>query len=55
MKTAIILGGLGAFATGILISLQAYLSGRAGTLVGSIRTNVSLTCQSSADFGIPSA
>jgi len=40
MKTAIILGGLGAFATGILISLQAYLSGRAGTLVGSIRTGL---------------
>jgi len=40
MKNAIILGGLGAFATGIAISLQSYFSGRAGGLVGPIKTGL---------------
>lgn len=40
MKNVIIIGGLGAFATGIAISLQAFLSGRAGNLVGPIKTGL---------------
>ena len=40
MKNVIIIGGLGAFATGIAISLQAYLSGRAESLVGPIKTGL---------------
>jgi len=40
MKNVIIIGGLGAFATGIAISFQAYLSGRAGSLVGPIKTGL---------------
>lgn len=40
MKNAIILGGLGAFATGLAISLQSYFSGRAGGLVGPVKTGL---------------
>ena len=40
MKNVIIVGGLGAFATGIAISLQAYLSGKAGSMVGPIKTGL---------------
>ena len=40
MKNAIIIGGLGAFATGIAISLQSYLSGRAGGMVGPLKTGL---------------
>jgi transporter family-2 protein len=40
MKNVILIGGLGAFATGIAIALQAYLSGRAGDLVGPIKTGL---------------
>jgi transporter family-2 protein len=40
MKNVILIGGLGAFATGIAITLQAYLSGRAGDLVGPIKTGL---------------
>jgi len=40
MKNVILIGGLGAFATGIVITLQAYLSGRAGNLVGPIKTGL---------------
>jgi len=40
MKNVIIFGGLGAFATGIVISLQAYLSGKAGDMVGPIKTGL---------------
>ena len=40
MKNVIIIGGLGAFATGIAISFQAYLSGRAGSLVGPNKTGL---------------
>lgn len=40
MKNAIIIGGLGAFATGLAISLQSYLSGRAGALVGPFKTGL---------------
>ena len=40
IKNVIIIGGLGAFATGIAISLQSYLSGRAGNLVGPIKTGL---------------
>jgi len=40
MKNVIIIGGLGAFATGIAISLQAFLSGRVGSLVGPIKTGL---------------
>ena len=40
MKNVIVIGGLGAFATGIAITLQAYLSGRAGNLIGPIKTGL---------------
>jgi len=40
MKNAIIIGGLTAFATGLAISLQSYISGRAGGLVGPIKTGL---------------
>ena len=40
MKNMIVIGGLGAFATGIAITLQAYLSGKAGNLVGPIKTGL---------------
>ena len=40
MKNVILIGGLGAFTTGIAITLQAYLSGRAGDLVGPIKTGL---------------
>jgi len=40
MKNAIIIGGLGAFATGLAISLQSYFSGRAGGLIGPVRTGL---------------
>ena len=40
MNKAIIIGGLAAFTTGIIISMQAYLSGRAGTIIGPIRTGL---------------
>ena len=40
MKNVILIGGLGAFATGIAITLQAYLSGRAGHLFGPIKTGL---------------
>jgi len=40
MKNVIIIGGLGAFATGIAIALQTYLSGRAGNLIGPIKTGL---------------
>ena len=40
MKNVIMLGGLGAFATGIAIGLQTYLSGRAGSIVGPINTGL---------------
>ena len=40
MKNAIIIGGLTAFATGLAISLQSYFSGRAGALVGPIKTGL---------------
>ncbi len=40
MKNAIIIGGLGAFATGLAISLQSYLSGRAGGLIGPVKTGL---------------
>jgi len=40
MNKAIIIGGLAAFATGLIISIQAYLSGRAGTIIGPIRTGL---------------
>lgn len=38
MKNIIILGGVSALSTGILIGLQSLLSGRAGNLVGPINT-----------------
>jgi len=38
MKNIIILGGISALSTGILIGLQSLLSGRAGSLVGPINT-----------------
>ena len=40
MKNAIVIGGLGAFATGLAISLQSYFSGRAGSLVGPVKTGL---------------
>jgi len=40
MKNVIVIGALGAFGTGIAITLQAYLSGRAGDLVGPIKTGL---------------
>jgi bacterial/archaeal transporter family-2 protein len=40
MKNVILIGGLGAFATGIAIALQSYLSGRAGNIVGPIKTGL---------------
>ena len=40
MKNMIVIGGLGAFATGIAITIQAYLSGRAGNLIGPIKTGL---------------
>ena len=40
MKNAIILGGITAFATGLAISVQSYLSGKAGGLVGPIKTGL---------------
>ena len=40
MKNMIVIGELGAFATGIAITLQAYLSGKAGDLVGPIKTGL---------------
>ena len=40
MKNVIVIGALGAFGTGIAITLQAYLSGRAGDLVGPIITGL---------------
>jgi len=40
MKNMIVIGGLGAFATGIAITFQAYLSGKAGNLVGPIKTGL---------------
>ena len=40
MKNAIIIGGLAAFATGLAISLQSYFSGRAGGLIGPIKTGL---------------
>ena len=40
MKNVIMIGGLGAFATGIAIGLQTYLSGRAGSIVGPINTGL---------------
>ena len=40
MKNVIVIGALGAFGTGIAITLQAYLSGRTGDLVGPIKTGL---------------
>ena len=40
MKNVILIGGLGAFATGIAIALQAYLSGKAGNVVGPFNTGL---------------
>ena len=40
MKIVILIGGLGAFVTGIAIALQSYLSGRAGSIVGPIKTGL---------------
>ncbi|MDO9546076.1 MAG: DMT family transporter [Pelolinea sp.] len=40
MKNLILLGGLGAFGTGVVIALQSYLSGRAGNIVGPIKTGL---------------
>jgi uncharacterized membrane protein YdcZ (DUF606 family) len=40
MKNVILLGGLGAFLTGIAIALQSYLSGRSGNIVGPIKTGL---------------
>lgn len=40
MKNVILIGGLGAFATGIAIGLQTYLSGRAGNIIGPIKTGL---------------
>lgn len=40
MKNMILIGGLGAFATGLAIALQSYLSGRAGNIIGPIQTGL---------------
>ena len=40
MKNVILIGGLGAFATGIAIGLQSYLGGRAGNIIGPIKTGL---------------
>ena len=40
MKNVIMIGGLGAFATGIAIGLHNYLSGRAGNIVVPINTGL---------------
>ena len=40
MKNVIIIGGLGAFATGLAIALQSYLSGKAAGLVGAVKTGL---------------
>jgi transporter family-2 protein len=40
MRNVILIGGLGAFATGVAIALQSYLSGRAGNIVGPIKTGL---------------
>ena len=40
MNNIILIGGLAAFATGIAIGLQTYLSGRAGIMVGAIKTGL---------------
>ena len=40
MRNMILIGGLGAFVTGVAIALQSYLSGRAGNIVGPIKTGL---------------
>jgi len=40
MKNVIIIGELGAFATGLAIALQSYLSGKAAGLVGPVKTGL---------------
>ncbi len=40
MKNMIVIGGFGAFASGKTLTISAYLSGRAGDLVGPIKTGL---------------
>ena len=40
MNKTIIIGGIAALITGVVISLQAYLSGRAGSIIGPIKTGL---------------